>query len=383
MHLIERYATACGVKIGKPYIYDTFFPVPVDKYISFQPFSKYQSKNYDYWDEVVALILPYLKKENIHLVHIGAKDDKNLNFCINLCGQTSISQAAYIIKNGIMHIGADSFAAHIASSYGKKIVALYSNNNINNVKPYWSKDEDVALLSPQINRKPQYSENEFPKSINTIKPETIAENILKMLNIKYTNLPKTIYIGEEFINKTLEIIPDKPINPSQINVETIIIRMDYLFNEGVLEFYLQNKKCIILTNKPINEELLKRYKQNIPQVVYFIEKDNDPSFVKCLRKNTISTALISYLSEEELNNYKLNYMDYGLIIKRDYPNKIIEIENNTYYKSSRIIVCSEGQFGTKYEWLTKDKSNKFINDSELHKELNNIYIFSLDQKLNK
>ena len=31
-----------------------------------------------------------------------------------------------------MHIGADSFAAHIASGYGKKIVALYSNNNINN-----------------------------------------------------------------------------------------------------------------------------------------------------------------------------------------------------------------------------------------------------------
>jgi hypothetical protein len=379
MHLIERYATACGVKIGKPYIYDTFFPIPVDKYISFQPFSKYQSKNYDYWEEVLAIILPFLQKENIHLVHIGTKDDKNLNFCVNLCGQTSISQAAYIVKNGIMHIGADSFAAHIASGYGKKIVALYSNNNINNVKPYWSKDEDVALLSPQINKKPQYSANEFPKIINNIKPETIAENILKMLNIKYGNLPQTIHIGEEFINKTLEIIPDKPLNIAQINVETVIIRMDYLFNEQILEFYLQNKKCIILTDKPINEELLKRYKQNIAQVVYFVEKDNDPSFVKSLRKNTIPNGLISYLPEDELNNYKLNYMDYGLIVKRDYPNKNIEIKDNMYYKSSRIILSSEGQFGTKYQWLIKDKSNKFTNHPELTKELNNLYIFSLDQ----
>jgi hypothetical protein len=379
MHLIERYATACGVKIGKPYIYDTFFPMPVDKYISFQPFSKYQSKNYDYWEEVIAIILPYLQKENIQLVHIGAKDDKNLNFCVNLCGQTSISQAAYIIKNSIMHIGADSFAAHIASGYGKKIVALYSNNNINNVKPYWSKDEDVALLSPQINKKPQYSANEFPKSINNIKPEVIAENILKMLNIKHEILPKTIHIGEEYINKTLEIIPDKPLNPAQINIETVIIRMDYLFNEQVLEFYLQNKKCIILTDKPINEELLKRYKQNIAQVIYFVEKDNNPSFIKSLRKNTIATALVSYLPEEELNKYKLNYMDYGLIVKRDHSDKLIEVKDNMYYKSSRIILSSEGQFNTKYQWLTKDKTNKFLNNSELNKELNNLYIFSLDQ----
>ena len=65
MHLIERYATSCGVKIDKPYIYETFFPVNVEKYISFQPFSKYPSKNYDYWDEVVAVISPYLQQNNI------------------------------------------------------------------------------------------------------------------------------------------------------------------------------------------------------------------------------------------------------------------------------------------------------------------------------
>jgi len=155
--------------------------------------------------------------------------------------------------------------------------------------------------------------------------------------------------------------------------------MDYTFNEQVLELFLQQKKCIIFTNKPINEELLKKYKQNIPQLIYIVEKDNDASFAKTLKINTINAAFISYLSEEELNQFKLHYMDYGLIVKRDDPTDKIEISNNTYFKSSRILISSEGQFNSKYQWQTKDMSNKYLNDSELSKELNNLYIFNLDQ----
>lgn len=379
MHLIERYAASCGVKIGKPYIYDTYFPITVDKYISFQPFSKYPSKNYDYWDEVTAIIYPYLQKENIHIIHIGAKDDKPINNTINFCGQTKISQAAYIIKNGLIHVGADSFGAHIASGYGKKIVALYSNNNINNVKPYWTKSEDMILLEPKLGKKPQYSVNEIPKTINSIKPELIAQSILKLLNIKFNSLPETIHIGPEYLNKTLEIIPDKPLNLAQIAIDNIVVRMDYDFNEQVLEFYLQNKKCIIITDKPINEILLKKYKNNIPQLIYVIEKDNNPEFAKILKSNGINTVYLSYLSEEELNPFKLNYMDYGLILRKDYPKDKINFNNNVYFKSSRIILSSEGQFNSKYQWITKDMSNKYKDDVLLNKELNNLYIFSLDQ----
>jgi hypothetical protein len=379
MHLIERYATACGVKIDKPYIYDTFFPVNVEKYISFQPFSKYPSKNYDYWNEVINIINPYLEKENIKIIQIGVKDDKHINNTINLSGQTNISQAAYIIKNSILHLGADSFASHIASGFNKKIVCIYSNNNINNVKPYWSKSEDLILLSPKLNKKPQYSVNEVPKTINNIKPEDIAEGVLKLLNIPYNNIPKTIHIGNDYINKTLEIIPDKHINPTQIGLDTLVIRMDYVFNEQVLELFLQHKKCIIFTNKPISEELLKKYKQNIPQLIYVIEKNNDSTFAQTLKRNAINTIFISYLSEEDLNKFKLHYMDYGLIVKRDYPTDKIQTNNNTFFKSSRILISSEGQFNSKYQWETKDTSNKYINHPELNKELNNLYIFSIDQ----
>lgn len=379
MHLLERYATSCGVKISKPYIYENFFPLPVDKYISFQPFSKYPSKNYDYWDEVISMINPYLLERDIKIIQIGAKQDRPVVNTYNLCGQTSIQQAAYIIKHAIMHVGADSFAAHIASGYDKKIVALYSNNNINNVKPYWSKEKDIILLSPKIDRKPQYSVDEFPKNINKIKPEIIAKSILKLLDINSNKLPHSIFIGDDYINKTLQIIPDNPIDPRQFNIENLIIRMDYSFNEKALEVYLQHKKCIIFTNKPISMDLLMRYKSNIPQIVYIIDKDNDPNFIKNLKYSSINYAMISWLDDRELNKYKLDYMDFGLITNRKIVDEKIET-NNTYFKSSIILISSEGQFNTKYQWLTKDMSNKYNDNIELRKELNNLYIFSLDQE---
>ena len=183
MHLIESYATSCGLKINKPFIYTNFFPLNTDKYISFQPFSK-PAKNYDYWQDVINLIYPYLKNEKIDIVQIGTKDDPKIDKCIHTCGQTNISQAAYIIQKSILHFGADSFGAHIASGFDKKILALYSNNNIENVLPYWSKKEDLVLLKPNINKKPSYASEENPKSINLIKPEEIASGILKLLNIQ-------------------------------------------------------------------------------------------------------------------------------------------------------------------------------------------------------
>jgi ADP-heptose:LPS heptosyltransferase len=82
---------------------------------------------------------------------------------------------------GLLHFGADSFPTHIASGYNKKIVALYSNNYVNCVKPFFGNPKDHILLEPKRNSKPTFSFEENPKTINSIKPETIAGNILNLL----------------------------------------------------------------------------------------------------------------------------------------------------------------------------------------------------------
>ena len=71
---------------------------------------------------------------------------KELLVAVTFLGQTNIGQTHYIIENGLLHFGADSFPTHMASGLDKKIVSLYSSNHLNCSKPYWGNPEDQVLF---------------------------------------------------------------------------------------------------------------------------------------------------------------------------------------------------------------------------------------------
>jgi len=382
MRLLDTYATNTGSKIDKPFIYSKYFPLPIGKYITFQAQTPYDSRNYSYWQEVISLIHPYLNKNNINIVQVGTKDEKPLNGVINLLGQTNINQLAYIIENNILHFGADSLCVHLSSYFNKLIVSLYSISNPNVAGPHFGDKSKHILLKGYErtgNKKPSYSQVESPKSIDEIKPEEIAGAILKLLDIKYSNLPESIYFGKDLNARSFELIPDEITDVNSISIENPIVRMDYCFNEQVLENILSAKKTIIFTNKSIKKDLIKKYKKNILQVIYIIEEDNDINFVKLLKNNSINYTLLSFLEESILNKYKIDYMDYNLIIDKKHKTKedakIIDA-NNLFYKSSRTLVSSKGQFISRYDWLY-NSGNKVVDDPEFWKEIDNFYIFKL------
>jgi len=382
MRLLDTYATNTGSKIDKPFIYSKYFPLPIGKYITFQAQTPYDSRNYSYWQEVITLIHPYLNKININIVQVGTKDEKPLNGVINLLGQTNINQLAYVIENNILHFGADSLCVHLSSYFNKPIVSLYSISNPSVAGPHFGDKSKHILLKGYErigNKKPSYSQIESPKSIDTIKPEEIAGSILKLLDIEYSNLPETIHFGQDFNLRSFELIPDEIIDPSSIPIENPIIRMDYCFNEQALENILSVKKTIIFTNKSIKKDIIQKYKKNILQVIYIIEEDNDINFVKLLKNNSINYTLLSFLEESILNKYKIDYMDYNLIINRKHKTKddakITDV-NNLFYKSSRTLHSSKGQFISRYDWLN-NTGNKVVDDPEFWKEVDNFYIFKL------
>jgi len=384
MRLLDTYATNTGSKICKPFIYTKFFPLPFKKFITFQAQTPYDSRNYSYWQEVINIIHPYLNKNNISIIQVGVKDEKTFNGVINILGQTNINQLAYVIENSLLHFGADSLSVHLASSYDKPIVALYSISNPNVAGPHFGEKNKHILLKGYErvgNKKPSYSQVEYPKSIDTIKPEEIAKSILNLLNIKYEKIIKTLFIGKDFNVKSYEIIPDGEIDISLMPIENPIIRMDYFFNESVLEKILMHKKAIIFTDKPIKNDIIKRFKKNILQIIYVIDEKNDFNFVKNLKLNSINYTLFSFLSNEELNKYKLNYMDYNLIANRDHTTKeytkITDTKNLKYY-SSRLLYSSTGNYISKYDWMNKTK-DLVIDDPEFWKEVDNFYIYSIDE----
>jgi hypothetical protein len=386
MHVLEAFATSSGLKISKPYIYDKYYPLNFEKYIIIETNDpKYQSKNYDYWQEVINLISPKLRENNITILQLCGQNDPRLINTYTIVG-CSINQKAYLIKNSIVYIGSNSLGLQLASNYNKKIVGLYSNVYVSQNKPYWSKEEDLTLIQAFDEKsKPSYAPQENPKIINNIKPDALAKAILNNLNINHDIKIKFSSIGFGYMNKTIELVPNMIVNPSSFGAPNIIVRMDIEFNENVLQAQLSQSKCLITTNKSISENLLKNYKSNIVQVVYKIEKENDPSFVTFLKSENISFVLISDLSEEEINNIKIDYMDLGLILKlnhktkNDYDNKNIK-----YYKSNHFILSNNklymSEAGVEKDLPIKDfdKNTQEIIDTDKFWKYADNYAFLVD-----
>ena len=386
MHIIETYALNCGLKIDKPFIYEKYCPIPFDNYISFQPCSKYESKSYDLWQEVINQIAPKLIQKNIHIVQIGGKDEKPLENCYHLQGKTNINQAAYIIKRSIMHFGADSFGVHVASNYDKPIVALYSNSRPENAGPYFNYNGKIKIFEiDKKDRRPSYSAEESPKTINEIDPIQVVNSILSILDLDLVNI-KTIRIGEEYNRRLIESVPNAIIaDISKLGVNSLIMRMDYEFNEDVLQEQLKRNNCSIVTSKPIKAEILKTYKSNIAQIIYNLDEKHDVNFVKALKKSGVPFVLSTELSEDFLKSIKIHYMDYQQIIrsvkskKEDIKN--LEDLNNLYYKSNKITISNGKIYNSKAAYLKdmpfNNKPIKVIDIPEFWEEAKYFYLFEL------
>jgi hypothetical protein len=388
MHLVETYALNCGLKIDKPFIYEKYCPIPFNKYISFQPCSKYDSKSYDLWQEVINQIHPKLIEKDIHIIQIGGKDEKPVDNCYHLQGKTTINQAAYIIKRAIMHFGADSFGVHIASSYDKPIVALYSNGRPENAGPYFGNKNNVKLIEiDKKDRRPSYSAQESPKTINEIDPIEVANSILKFLDLEDVKL-KTLYIGNEYHRKLIEAVPDSVISDiSKLGVNSLIMRLDYEFNENALVEQLKRNNCSIYTNKPIKYSILNQYKNNIAQIIYNLDENHDINFVKDLKKLAKPFVVLTYLSDDFVQSIKYDYMEYSKILKlnKTIKNNIPQLKDrdltNVYYKSNKITISKGKVYNSKATYKTgiiyEGKPIKVVDNPDFWEEAKYFYIFEL------
>jgi len=326
MHLVESFALNTGLEIDKPYTYEKFIPLPfTEDYITLQPYGKFESRKYDYWDEVTDILLPTLKKENIKIIQLGLPNEKDIYGCFDMKGRTDFNQTAYLIKNSVLHLGIDSFGIHFASGYGKKLVGLYCNMLPSQSGPYWSNKDDTIILQPQRSEgeKPSYSPVESVKSINKIKPEDIAKSVCELLGIDFDFPYRTVRVGNEYHSRKIELIPATYIeNNEELGVDSIIVRMDNYFNEAALQKQMQKCKVSIVTDKPINLNIIKQFKHRINEFVFFIDEDTDPNYLKLLKKTGVTLYFLTKMSEEEHQSVKLKLLDVGGISRK--PKLCIE-----------------------------------------------------------
>jgi hypothetical protein len=355
MHLVEQYALSCGVKIDKPQIETSFFPLSSNQYIVLHASNRIQSKTYDYYNDVIELIQPFLKTQNIDIVQIGSKDEPKFSNCINLQGQTTIKQAAYIIEKSKLLLSTDSFSSHIASGFNKKIVSLYSVLYKECCGPYWGDKNKQILLEPnRKNQKASFSDSEYPKTINTIMPERIARAVLDLLGINHNiNNIETLHIGQAYHADSLAVIPNHIMPKTFASGQPANILGHEHFDEQKIAQWAYSRKVNIFLDQPISINYLQAVKHNVNQINYFIQPDNTEDFLKSCKKMGINLKLVCE-DESILNDIKLKFFDWDVFFitkstKKDIDNHE-KICNNSRYKSAQIISSDNKIYSSKAAW---------------------------------
>ena len=190
--------------------------------------------------------------------------------------------------------GNDSFSAHMASGLNKKSVTLYSVLYKECCRPYWSDETKASLIeSTRKKMKPSFSNEENPKTVNYIMPETIATEILNKLNINH-NLDNlhTLHIGEYYHLPVIEIIPDFNALNYNLNKSVLNIRMDYHFDENNLYSWSQGKQLSVITNRPISENCLRAIKPSVHQLIYKADKSTTSEMLNEIKHLGIEVKVV-------------------------------------------------------------------------------------------
>lgn len=377
MKLLQTYSRSASVEIKhKPVLLEKFFPLgDITNYITIQSSSGMPAKNYSYFQEVIDLIQPVLEKKGIKILHLG-QDSPPLNKTINLNNQTTLAQAAFILKRSMLHLGADSWMAHFCGSENVPLVALYGSTSVDNHSPYhFNKEKTIFIESHRNGNKPTFAREENPKTVDMIKPEEVAISVCKLLNIEYNYPFQTVKIGNSYANKIIESDCANVINIGEIRIPNIIVRCDYNFNLAVLIEQMKIGKVCIVTDKAIPINILKEFKPNIIEVLVEIKSIEEASFVKELFDNRIPYRMYTRLATEKLNNIKLNYLDYGLIVPKasNMPSELNDIDiNSLYYKGSKITLGRNKIYSSKWAYVNDIPQDSFelkpqsITDKNLH-----------------
>jgi len=383
MHILDRYALSCGVKIDKPFINPHYYPVTLDKYVAFQTSGKGNSRQYDYWHKVFSFIKEYAPEYKI--VHIGIPSDQSVyGVDLDLRGKTSINQLAYIIKNSSIYLGVDSLSVHLASASNKKIVALYSYCYAQNCSPVWGDKKDHSLLEVDWAKygKPSFSLNETDKKINKINPEVIAKAVLDQLEIS-NDLDKiqTVHIGKSFHNPTIEIIPDDGPIPVIIKEKVCNVRLDYFFNEKKLLQLASVCFLNIISNKIIDLNILSTIKSKVSGITLIVDQSFDLIYLKSLRDLGVKLTLTAP-NDANWGNLAEKFFDFGLekeeVVTKESVKGSDKLDEQWIFSSEKIIISNGKIFASKASWKNNqpklDKFSKVVDTPDFWEESEHFHI---------
>lgn len=386
MNKLENFAIHSGLKIDKPIIDESFFPIVHDKYISFNLESTEKSKAYDYWQEVFDLVLDHLNENNIKVIQIGSGKTPQIDGTFNLSGMISFNQESYVIRNSLLHLNSFDFRSVLSDLNETGCISLISHESPENLID----SSFVEVLTPGDGLF-SLNPNENKKTINKIPPIKVAQKILDKLNLNLNLDFSQVFMGSNYPIKTIEIIPDFIPDHSFLANSLVNLRADLHFDPQKIHAFTLGRKVGIITDKIFDEGFITASKDSIVKIsleIKSLEESNVSElfkFLKILKKYKTSFELFTRNSEL-LTKARLRFIDYKVSLYKEKTKKDLDKEidlcDNLFMKTSKIIISNGKKYATKAHWVIgktmDDKNQDIIDTSDFWSDLDHYVIYRKD-----
>lgn len=391
MNLTEKIALDCGLTISEPFIDEAFHPVVDENYIVIDTRSTYKEGKYDFYRDVFELIKDYLNQNNIKVFQFADENSAKLD-CKKCFIKINKKQENYILKRSKLLVSNENYTLYTSSALGIPSVGLYSIFPSKSKAPIWNRNKQIILESDRLGNKPTYNLlNETPKTINLIDPYEVARKILQSLNIK-NNLDKfeLKYLGKSYNQKIVEIVPDFISEPSFLQNQSINLRLDYVkdLDIKVLQYWLNNRKVNIMTDKDMNSSILSHFKKNIVAITVMASDDISEQFLN-ICKSIGFNVKIYCSNKDRFNDFKFKFLDWEVEKDFNEENTISDFkaETNLKYVSAKTLFSKGKAFPSKAAYLLDKQLDKYGNsvilNEEFEQELEYFKIYNETKTLEK
>jgi hypothetical protein len=359
MHKLESLALSCGSKISRPYIHKSYYPIVGDNFICVSQQSDTQSNLYDYFNDVIFHIKPYLDKNKISILEIGKSNQAPLYYTKDFRHLNS-SQSNYLVSKSKAYLGNFNYLSHISAAFSIPTVCPSKNTFIEVERPYWS-DDKCFILNAKLKEKPTFSDIEHPKTVNKVNPEIIACKILDSLGVKHTlNKVKTIFVGPEYQQTIVDLVPGNYLS-NNLNIGGIInVRMDKNFDLKFLQSCVNLDSFNIITDQTIPIEILKPLFNNLSAITYFIDSRTSQDSIADMESSGKPLNLLTK-DKKNISKIRLKFLDYkikefGSLDKNSLNNGDYE---NLKFLSKRNVVF-EGKAYNSYSSILSGFNNQEV-----------------------
>jgi len=196
----------------------------------------------------------------------------------------------------------------------------------------------------------------------------IAESVCKLLNVDFEYDYKMIYLGKQYKQTIIEFVPDILTDLPEMN--PLVVRMDLFFNEKNLLPVFNKNKCIIVTDKPIDIDLVKAYKDKIIKIVCRLNTNKKQEvsalkqFVSSLGRIPVDLEVLTRTTGENLQDLKMEFLDVAPIkseniLKKEDIKQLNGVDiNSLFYLPNKFTLSKNKIYDSEYSWKINRPAEK-------------------------